>query len=122
MKKVTIKIGKKTYVLVFNYGVNRRLAKAYKLASYTALGKLIEDLKFGENDELTFDQLDFVAALTRASIESSDNPELELNNDAIVEFYLNNPDDLKAVLEAYAQSFPKGGPNEGKQQPTQKSK
>lgn len=114
MSKITnIKIGRKTYKLKFGYGVNRKLADVYGLASYSALGTLISSLNFGGND-LTFEQTDFIGNLVFCAVSYHDGQDPDLDPGEFVDAMLGDTDQLTKVIEAYQAGFPKFDKSLGK--------
>lgn len=116
MSKVTFKIGTKTHDLKFGYGVFKRLASAYNLQDYTAIGELLTSLKFGETKTISFEQLDFVGRLIKAAIEYNLGDEIPETYEDIVELVQADPEgtQLEKIMQAFANSVPKADDRPGK--------
>lgn len=109
MKQPTIKIGRKNYTLKFGYGVNRMLSELYGLASYSALGGFMQGLKFGEAEDVTFAQMDFIRDLVYCAISYNlpDNQELTFNKNEIIDVLQQDENLIAEIMQAFVDSFPK---------------
>ena len=123
MKQPTIKIGRKTYSLKFGYGVNRMLSELYELASYSAFGEFIQNLKFGETNDVTFPQMDFIRDLVYSAICYNEAVQPSFNKNEIVDVLQADPEALAEIMQAFVDSFPKQDVKSlGKQKQTRRKK
>lgn len=115
MTALQVTISKKAYKLKFGYGVFRRLGDYYQVNGFQGLAQYVDQLEFGkvEND-LTFQQLDFLGNLIVAAAEYGSVKPLKLDLDQVIDnVVLGTPDMLGDILTAFSESFPKvqGKPN-----------
>lgn len=105
---MVLSINNKDYKLKFGYRASRIFSDQYKIKGLGALGSFIaKQLDFKEGDDLSFQQLDCLGDLVLSGLKAA-NHEIDLLRDDVVEYLLQNMDQMSVILEQFTNSLVQG--------------
>ena len=120
MNSQTITHQNKKYKVKFGIKQNIILGKMWGLTKYSEIAAKLAQLQFAEGEEPTMAQLVILCDLYLSGIKACNN-KANIDEDDMLEFIIENPEDNATLLELYIQSQPQTNAEKQKNvQPDQK--
>lgn len=123
MKPLTIKIGRKSYCIEFNFGAMKLLSKNLGYNSFGDVQQRMMDLKFDKiKTDLSFEQYDFLGIILSAAIEVHEENATKLSAAKCTEALFNDLEMMAAVMQLFSDAVFKRLGKTNQVQPSKRQK
>ncbi|SEH05371.1 hypothetical protein [Candidatus Venteria ishoeyi] len=105
MNTQTITHNKKKYKVKFGIKQNIVLGKMWGLTKYSEIAAKLAQLQFADGEEPTMEQLNVLCDLYLSGIKSC-NKKAAIDEDDVLEFIIENPEENAKLLQLYINAQP----------------